>query len=294
MRASLRLLLAGAVGAMVGGAIIAWLQHPPAGSSTDPAQRRHGVPRVSAEPRLPDLNSAFPALPELSREFRTLDAAGRSTLQTLTQELWQATDDAERWLILDRLEGECYSVELIALVRSALESPGWGEAARLRAVELLAGNLDPAIVSALELARRAPEENLRAASLMAAARVVSGFSDFALPALGDASAVVRLTVLEAVVEQSDNVQTRLRAAALQGRHADVARRALGDLQVDASAANLPALFSGLDAPLAEVRDETRLALEFLLDQTFSNAAAAAAWWAANRHRYDAELILKAP
>ena len=37
-----------------------------------------------------------------------------------------------------------------------------------------------------------------------------------------------------------------------------------------------------------------LALDFLFDQEFTSATAAAAWWAANRHRYDAELVLKNP
>lgn len=294
MRTSLRLLLAGAGGALVGGLIIAWLQRPPVSSSAVPGPVAETAPRDAVQPPPPDFEVAFPALPDRSREFRRLDPAAESVRQTLTRQLWQATDDAARLDLLDRLEAECYSVELIELVHTALKAPGWGETARLRAVDLLAGNLDPAILSALEVARRAPEENLRVAAVLAAARVGSGFTDFALPALGDNSAAVRQSALEAVTEQSDAVQARLRAAALQGRHADVALCAVGELLVEVSPASLPALFTGLDAPLAEVREETRLALDFLFDQEFASAAAAAAWWAANRHRYDVDLVLKNP
>ncbi len=279
---------------MVGGLAIAWLQRPTGGSGAALTLTQETVPREVVQPTPPEFEVAFPALPDQSREFRRLDAAAESVRQPLTEQLWQATDDAARLAVLDRLEAECYSVELIELVRTALSAPGWGEAARLRAIDLLAGNLDPAILSALELARRAPEENLRAAAVLAAARVGSGFADFALPALGDSSAVVRLSTLEAVTEQSDAVQSRLRAAALQGRHADVALRAVGELLVEAAPTSLPSLFTGLAAPLPEVREETRLALDFLFDQEFTSAAAAATWWAANRHRYDADLVLKSP
>lgn len=294
MRTSLRLLLAGAGGALVGGLIIAWLQRPPVSSSAVPGPVAEIAPRDAVQPPPPDFDVAFPALPDQSREFRRLDPAAESVRQTLTRQLWQATDDATRLDLLDRLEAECYSVELIELVRTALKAPGWGETARLRAVDLLAGNLDPAILSALEVARRAPEENLRVAAVLAAARVGSGFTDFALPALNDPDALVRLTALEAVAGQSDAEQERLYAAAVHGQQADAALYALGELAVAASPANLPILFTGLDAPLAEVRDETRLVLNFLLDQEFANAAAASAWWAANRHRYDADLVLKQP
>ena len=292
MRASIRLLLASAGGALVGGLAIAWLLRPPERREVPPVAR--AVAETPVSPRSPDLIHAFPALPEQSREFRQLDAAAESLRQALTRQLWQATDDAARLVLLDRLEAECFAPELIELVRRALAAPGWSEAARLRAVELLAGNLDPAILPVLELARRAPEANLRAAALMAASRVGSGFTEFALPALDDSSALVRLTALEAVAGQSDAVQGRLRSAALQGRQADAALCALGEQLVEASPAGLPVLFQGLDAPLPEVREETRLALEFLFDQRFASAASAAAWWAANRHRYDADLVLKNP
>jgi hypothetical protein len=294
MRVSLRLILASAGGAVVGGLAIAWLQHPPGGSVAAPRLAEQPAPEEQTQPGPPDFAVTFPALPDQSREFRRLDAAAVPLRQELTQQLWQATDDAVRLTLLDQLESECYAVELIELVRAALTAPGWGEAARLRAVDLLAGNLDPAILSALEVARRAPEENLRAAAVLAAARVGSGFTDYALPALGDNSAAVRLSVLEAATAQSDAVQTRLRGAALQGRHADAALRAVGELLVEAAPASLPALFTGLDAPLPEVREETRLALDFLFDQEFASAAAAAAWWTANRHRFDADLVLKNP
>lgn len=294
MRASLRLLLASAGGALVGGWVIAWLLRPPGDGEAGPPAPRQTLPREESQPGPPEFDVPFPALPDQSREFRQLDPAAESVRQSLTHQLWQAADDAARLALLDRLEAECYSVELIDLVRTALSTPGWGEAARLRAVDLLAGNLDPAILPALEVARRAPEESLRAAALLAAARVGSGFTDFALPALGDSSAGVRLTALEAVTEQSDAVQARLRAAALQARHADVALRAVGEMLVEASPVSLPSLFVGLDAPLPEVREETRLALDFLFDQEFTSAAAAAAWWAVNRHRYDADLVLKNP
>ncbi len=294
MQASLRLILASAGGAVVGGLAIAWLQYPPGGSIATPRLAEPMAPEVLPQPDPPDFAVSFPALPNQSREFRRLDASTVPVRQALTQQLWQATDDAVRLTLLDQLESECYAVELIDLVRTALTAPGWGEAARLRAVDLLAGNLDPAILSALEVARRAPEDNLRAAALLAAARVGSGFTDFALPALDDSSAGVRLSALEAATAQSDAVQTRLRAAALQGRHADAALRAVGELLVEAAPASLPALFTGLDAPLAEVREETRLALDFLFDQEFASAAAAAAWWTANRHRYDVDLVLKSP
>lgn len=291
MHAWTRLVLSGIGGALTGGLTIAWLQHRP----DNPALPRLPKETQAHKPtRPPELEAAFPALPDQSREFRQLDPAAQTLHQTLIQRLGLATDDAERLILLDQLEAECYSVDLIGVMRTALTTPGWGEAARLRAIDLLAGNLDPSILVGLEPVRRVPEANLRAAALMAAARVRSGFTDFALPALNDPDALVRLTALEAVAGQSDAEQERLYAAAVHGQQADAALYALGELAVAASPANLPILFTGLDAPLAEVRDETRLVLNFLLDQEFANAAAASAWWAANRHRYDADLVLKQP
>jgi hypothetical protein len=300
-----------ALGLMVGAAIALLLRDPPgrmpetAPGQAGPIPSPAPLPALSPIPRIPHpaprkqgaptpaAPIAFPSAQGEPREFRTLSDSERPAWDEAVRDFWRATDNAARSAILDRIETDFYVPEIVGLVGSMLGMPPGSIAPeiRLKALELLAGNIAPEILPALELARSDADESVRAASLLAAGQVRDpGLIRFLQPAIEDASPAVRLAILRAVEDQTVTAKQTVFGMALKSSHADLAEAALGELEVDARPSTVPLIIEGLNTPDAAIREEVRFALEFLFDREFESADEALKWWGENRHRYDDDLV----
>lgn len=286
-----RLMLMLAAGLLLGILLCRQLAQPPGTAWPAPTTRQPAAgppPRPSAAHARPTPPLALPQAPQQAREFRQPPGGDPEAWRALETAFWATSDAGERLQLLDRMEAEHYTANLLPLVRALLA--GNHEASlRERAIDLLAGNVAPEILAALQPARDDADPGLRSQALLAAAQVRdSRLAAWIAPALADPSDEVRQTALDAVETQTDAIRHAVQQEALRSEHADVALRALGELQVESSHAAVDLMLRALNAPLPEVREEARLALEFLLDQDFSGTDPAA-WWAANRRRYAADL-----
>ena len=286
-----RLMLMLAAGLLLGVLLGRHLAQPPSAALPAPAASQ---PAAAPQPRSPaplprrSPPLALPQAPQQAREFRRPPGGDPEAWRALETAFWATSDAGERLQLLDRMEAEHYTANLLPLVR-ALLSGNHEASLRARAIDLLAGNVAPEILAALQPARDDADPQVRAQALLAAAQVRdSRLAAWLAPALADSSNEVRQTALDAVETQTDAIRHAVQQEALRSEHADVALRALGELQVESSHAAIDLMLQALNAPLPEVREEARLALEFLLDQDFSDTDPAA-WWATNRRRYTADL-----
>ena len=247
----------------------------------------------STENPVSSLEQRIPKIPATSREFTKLSTADREKLALLCRSFREAKADAERLAILDDIEAGCLGREFIDLARPIFETPKSPQSreVRQRVLSLLSGNVSTEILPVLDLARRHGDEAQRTLAVQAAAQVRDPQVEaFIASFFVDQEKNVRLAALEVAGKQPAGTRERLFSRAMQSREQDVALAGLAELEVDASTATLPQIFEGLAAPNPEVREETRRTLEFMLDQSFDTPQAAATWWNANRHRFDAQLI----
>jgi hypothetical protein len=251
----------------------------------------------SAPASLPMAPALMPGLsavlrePAEAREFSPLGAAGRGELTGLIARFDAAAGDRERLEALGEIEARCYGDGLLDLARRVFERGGHSAEVRERVLALLAGNVDARILPVLELARGDGDEAQRTLALQAAARVRDPeIVDFVAVSFADPEKNVRMVAMEVAGELAQGWRERVLVRAMLGPQRDVALAGLAELEVSATPATVPLLFEGLAAPDPEVRQETRDTLEFLLDETFTDARAAAAWWEANRQRFDRDLI----
>lgn len=226
------------------------------------------------------------------REFRPLEERDRDVFAARVREFHAAKEDAARLAVLDEIEASCYGDEVLTLTRAILAAPAdeIGSGLRSRAIRMLAGNSSAEILPVLALAREEPGDALRIQAVMAALRVEGAeLEDFIAAAFEDRAAGVRFAGLDVVDHQKVEVRERLFARAMLSPRADVALAGLGELETDATAASIPLIVKGLSAPSDEVRAETRITLEFILDEVFQTEEQASEWWHRNRLRFDREL-----
>ena len=260
-------------------------------------QRPSSQKSTSAAPSPPPASMLFPSLADTPREFRPMQAAELATWAELQKAFWATTDESERLEMLDRMEEELYSAEILSFLKKLFESPdaAISNSLRERALEMLSGNISAEILVVLEAALRRGDEDIRSRAILAAGQVRSGeMATFISRSFTDDSPTVRLNALDALEHQTTETRNRVFEKALSAPYPDVALQALGELQVDARAGSIPLIIKGMNAPLPEVREEATLALEFLFDQHFENATQAMNWWAANQKRYDKDLVEKSP
>ncbi|MEN3942039.1 HEAT repeat domain-containing protein [Prosthecobacter sp. SYSU 5D2] len=246
-------------------------------------------------PPSPKASAFFPSAPEIPREFRESNETDQAAWEQMEKEFWETGDETFRLEMLDQIEIRFYTVMILPFLKKIIESPQeqMSSLVRDRALELLSGNTSPEILPLLRSAIRAGDEDFRTRALLASSQVRSpDVIDFIGSSLMDPDSLVRLSVFDAVEHQTEHVRHRIYGKALMAAHPDVALQAIGELQVSSSHAGIPVLISGMNAPLAEVRQEAAAALEFLFGKSFEHPAEAAAWWEANQKRYDSELVEK--
>jgi hypothetical protein len=253
-------------------------------------------PRQSGEVQapLPEPRTGLPGkpLPVEAREFRQLSDAEQADLDRLISDYRSGAGVEHQEWILDRVEHEFYGVGILRLADFIYRNPDrTGASQPGRVTAMLAGNTSPAILPVLRLAYSRADDAGRARLLMAAARVRGeGLVAFIAEGFEDGSASVRFAALEVVDHQDARTKKALLILALRSSRADVALAGLGELEVDATPDTLPIIMEGLSSRNSDVREETKGALQFLLDEEFSDSEAAAQWWQRNRHRFDRNLI----
>lgn len=225
-----------------------------------------------------------------SREFRRLSESDREVLEGLIRGFDDEAEVAGQLEILERIEAGPYGVAFLGLARKVLSDPSAGSDLRLRVVEMLAGNTSPEILPVLELVRASEVEEERRLAVLAAARVRSGETlEFIAGFLADPGKNVRFAALETAIEQPRDSRDELLVRAMHGKHEDVGFAGLAELELEASPAAVDVLMRGLDSPQAAVRDEVLRSAGFLLDEEFTDAKAARAWWSAHRGEFDRNL-----
>jgi HEAT repeat protein len=273
------------------------LSAQPAAVTPNPDRLQGGVP-TSARPGVKaaarGVDSPVVGLPPITdkvREFRVLNPEEKEKIESLKVQFWRSKDRERRLEILNQIEQELYGIETTALVREILGSEE--EEFRLRAVELLAGNISPEILPALDQALDDGSEQVRLAAVSAVGEVrddaVVGF--FAR-VFHDLSADVRFSGLNALDGQTTDRRLKILGKALQAPDATVQLGAIDVLQMESTPASIEVLFNALDSADPKVQDEARFSLDFIVDQEFRSAADARAWWRKHRDEFDHELTRK--
>lgn len=229
--------------------------------------------------------------PKRVRSLVDLTEEERARFRQLEAKFWATKDQGARLEILDEIDGASYGPEFLAMAAQILALHD--EALSLRAIDLLDGNTSVAILGVLGQALNDGSPQVRQQAVLAARQVRDdAVVEFFGKAFEDPEANVRLSGFNALDEQPSERRIKVLAQALETSQADVQRAGVDLLQLESTPRSLEPLFSALDAPNAGVRDAAQFSLEFQLDQKFPNAAAARAWWSANRDRYDQNLAPK--
>lgn len=269
--------------------------------SPEPEETDSGPPKaVTLSPATPPVAAAVddptaavtlrdPRLgPHDQREFAPLADEDRAPFEALTGEFFASTDLDRRLEILDEIEEAYYGDQLLPFVDRIL-ALGQDELS-VRAVEMLQGNVSPAILAVLEKALASPSEDVRLAAATAGAHVRDdALVDYYRKIFADPSIDVQLQAIESVDAQSEPRRVQIFRAALQSKLPELQVAAVGIVHLTATRQSVDVLFEALDSPHADVKDEARFALEFLVGEIFSSGGQAREWWGQNRNRFDNDL-----
>lgn len=222
------------------------------------------------------------------RSFSELSPDDLAAFRKLESEFRSTPDAGRRAAILEEIAGSSYGPEAVALAQQAMNLGD--DALTLQAIDLLAGNTSASILPALETALENPSPSIRQQAVLAANQVRD---DAVIPffgkVFGDRDPSVRMSGFNALDEQSVDRRIKVFGQAMEAPTADVQVFAVGSLQVESTPRSIETLIPALDSPSSELRAEARFSLEFQLGQDFPNAAAAKAWWAANKQKFDNDL-----
>lgn len=182
------------------------------------------------------------------------------------------------------------SAKVCDLVLALLRHPN--AEVRGQALTLVEGHEAPRIVEVVRasLADRDPAVRLQGVEVLKHLRSPEAEPVF-LAALDDTDSNVRMLAFASALEVSDSFRGKTLDAAATSRHADVAGSALTFLEATLTKQQLPQFFTALDHPAESVRTIAYERLFLTVDKKFSSAAEALAWWKANQHRFDEDLVM---
>ncbi len=109
--------------------------------------------------------------------------------------------------------------------------------------------------------------------------------------LDDPSEAVRQFALQAGSGQDGQIREDTFLKALASPHEDLALAALAEAEATPDKNILPHVIGALGHKSAEVRESAHEMLFLLLGESFSSASQARAWWAANKSKFDDDLVL---
>jgi hypothetical protein len=136
-----------------------------------------------------------------------------------------------------------------------------------------------------------PQEEVRLAALEGAIGLSTAYLTPVLQAaFNNASVDVRMNALEMIESLPPALQLGLLVEGAQNSASDVAVRSLDSAIHLVNKRRIMDFFPALDSPQAEVQATAQEFFEFHLGQTFDSQAKARAWWQANSHRFDQDLI----
>jgi len=254
--------------------------------STEPGQPIEPSSLVTSEAS-PLLRAMGGELGRSAREFDEGEASDE--FKALADRFWREPN--ERAEILERLETEFYTRDLLPFLDRLVQS---GNAEWIQySIDLLAGNTSSEILPVLERCLSHADEEVRQAAVSAASLVRSdALVPFLEKAFSDPSSEVRMTFFNEMEGQTDAVLLRVHEKALAAPHGDVREAGLAELELMSNQRSLDMIFGALDSPHPETKMEAQAVVDFLIDQEFTSAAQARAWWKANRHRFSQDLILE--
>jgi hypothetical protein len=112
--------------------------------------------------------------------------------------------------------------------------------------------------------------------------------------LEDQDTNVRSAAFYAGMQQEETKRRQIIAQAATSLQADLAIAALSVLESESRKTNVPYLIRALGHPSDAVRETARESLALTFHAPFTDTASATRWWAANQHRYSAELVEEQP
>lgn len=235
----------------------------------------------------------IPSVKEEAREFLPLGFETLPALLELKERLRQTTDESESLALLDQLELEYYNEEILPVLAEILRHPDQPLAVKLRAIEILEGNISPKILRVLNLAWQADEPELRERALLAAAQLRSPMAiPFFASAIEDPDPRVRLALFDAISFQTDQTIHQISLQAMNSAYPDAAMAGFAELQVRLDKNSVESFINGLAAPDPNVRAEVAGTLELIFHESFTTPEEARLWWQKNQFAYDQDLVFQ--
>lgn len=262
----------------------------PAPSKPPGLGRLHPNEIANLQTSIPLMSGLDPAQ-ELAdaRNFTELDAAAKEELARELAAFRAATDVDQRVEILDRIESQHYGAEILPLLLE-LVRPGQPPELRAKAVEVVSGNLSPAILPVLTAALDDPDVLTQARAVLAANHVQGpALLDFLRRVFAHPNPNTRLAGLEGLDELPSETRVAALKLALQSGREELQLGAVEKLTSQSSHQSVEALLPLLAAPNERVQGQAGAALRFLVGEEFADAAAAQDWWQRNRDRFDKDL-----
>jgi hypothetical protein len=224
-----------------------------------------------------------------ARNFEELDAEQRKELEREIATFRSATDVDQKVEILDRIESQHYGAGVLPLVLDLMRS-GQPPELRAKAVEVVSGNMSPAILPVLTAALEDPDPLIQARAVLAANHVHGPeLLDFLRRVFSHPNANTRLAGLEGLDELPSETRIAALKLALESGREELQLGAVEKLTSQSCHQSVEALIPLLAAPNERVQGQAGAALRFLVGEEFAGAPEAMDWWRTNRNRFDKEL-----
>lgn len=266
---------------------------PGAGTSSTSANQTPGAATPANEPGQP--GRQFARIADEPRGFEPLTPDQRIRLARLEQAFWAAPDDSSRIELLRQLEDESYGTEALDFLGEILrgEKFTYSDQVHEAVIAILSGNTSVEILPVLSIATAQESPDTRELALMASGHVRSPkVAEFLGQSVNDPSALVRMTVLDAVEKHPSGTKEKVWALALGSEFDDLALAAIDEVNVHIKKNRIPILIEAANSPNRKVRAQALQDLTFILGQRFDDAGSASSWWSQNAANFDSDLVEK--
>jgi hypothetical protein len=204
------------------------------------------------------------------------------------QAQWEGASSEERLAMIDRL-GRVYHADVITLAGKAMEDKN--VEVRRAAIQMLVDYDSPNILPVVTKALADSDEDVRLDAINAVFFVDSPeVVDVLAKGLEDSSEDVRMTALDIASEQADDIKYDFYRQGMNSSYQDVRLEVVNSLEMAQNHQAMEVLLEGLKDKDAEVREATKDAVTFLVDQEFNDYESARKWWEKNKNKLDEDLF----
>lgn len=182
------------------------------------------------------------------------------------------------------------SAKLCDLVQRLLRHPD--SEVRAAALTLLEGHDAHGILQVVESALADKEAAIRLQGVEVLKHLTTNAAKpLYRSAMQDTNPNVRMLAFTSALEVSDAFREEVITTGSTSPYEDVAASSLSFMEAGLVKAYIPHLIQALDHPSSAVRRQAYERLFLTLDEKFSTANQARAWWQKNQHRFDDDLVM---